>query len=176
MRTCVVGFSLAALLLTSALKAAATTCKADQPSVVRAVAPVYPHIAAVAGASGTVIVEAHVDARGVVMSVRTVQGLRLLGAAAENSARLWVFTPASGQSGVRVVRLTFTFKLMPSDAAPEELSQVFMLPYHVEVRRAAPRVIDNPNIDPPISRSPSRPRKRSLRQPRVERVAGGRQR
>lgn len=160
MRPYAISFSLAALLLTLSLMNAMALSGAEQPSVVQAVAPVYPHIAAVAGASGTVIIEAQVDARGVVTSVRTVEGLKLLGKAAENSARRWVFAPTDEQTSVRVVRLTFTFKLMPDDAAPEELLPIFMPPYHVEVRRTAPKVVDNPNIDPPLSRQPPRPRKK----------------
>lgn len=131
-----------------------------QISVLRAVAPVYPPIAATAGASGTVVIEVQADPRGNVTSARAVEGLKILGRAAEDSARRWVFAPVDGKTDIRVARLTFTFKLMPDDADPSELVPIFMPPYQVEVRRATPRVADNPNVDPLIFNQPSRPRKR----------------
>ncbi len=125
----------------------------------QAVAPMYPPIAASAGASGTVIIEAAVGPRGNVTSVRLVDGLPLLGKAAEESARRWVFAP-NVQTVTKHVRLTFTFRLMPADTAPQESVAVFVPPYHVEVRRVAPKVVDNPNIDPPVSRPRVRKRRR----------------
>ena len=132
--------------------------------MLQAVAPEYPPLAASARASGTVIIEARVDARGSVASVHTVEGLRLLGAAAEDSARRWVFAPANGQAGFRVARLTFTFRLMPDDAAPSDLAPIFRPLYQVEVRRATPKVVDNPDTDPPMSRRSSRSRKKRREQ------------
>lgn len=118
------------------------------PQVVRAYSAIYPTVAAAARASGSVIVEADVDSSGKVTSVRAVEGIRLLGAAAEKSARRWIFTPEDAKT--RTVRLTFTFKLMPDDAPADELLPIFMPPYQIEVRRALPKVIDSPNIDPPL--------------------------
>jgi TonB family protein len=165
LRIYIIRSPLAALSLVLLLMGVAVTIRAQQsspqqPSVVQAVAPVYPPIAASAGASGKVVIEAQVDSRGIVTSVRTLEGLKLLGKAAEDSARRWVFAPTSEHASIRVVCLTFTFKLMPDDVAPDELLPIFMPPYHVEVRRTVPRVVDNPNIDPPINRQPPRPRKK----------------
>jgi len=162
LRTYTINSPLAALALVLLLMGAAVTDRAQQsssqqPLVMQAVAPVYPPIAASAGASGTAIIEARVDSHGTVTSVRTVEGLKLLGRAAEDSARRWVFAPMDGPTSVR---LTFSFKLMPDGAAPEDLVPVFKPPYRVEVRRAKPKVVDNRNIDPPMSRQSPRPRKK----------------
>jgi TonB family protein len=113
----------------------------EQPRVVRAVAAIYPHIAAVAGASGTITVDLEIYSTGAVKSVRLVNGLKILGKAAEQSASRWVFTPASESGSLRSVRLTYVFKLMPSSAAPEDLSAVFDPPFRIEVRAALPREI-----------------------------------
>lgn len=122
--------------------------EAARPQVVQAYSAIYPNVAAAARASGSVVVEAEVDSSGKVTSARTVEGIRLLGAAAEKSARRWMFTPEDAKT--RTVRLTFTFKLMPEDAPADELLPIFMPPYQIEVRRALPKVVDSPNVDPPL--------------------------
>jgi TonB family protein len=119
------------------------------PQVVQAYSATYPAVAAAARASGSVIVEAEIDSSGKVTLVRTVDGIRLLGAAAEKSARRWVFAPEDAKKN-RTVRLTFTFKLMPDDAPADELLPIFLPPYRIEVRQALPKVIDSPNVDPPL--------------------------
>ena len=91
---------------------------------------------------------AEIDSSGKVTSVRTVEGIRLLGAAAEKSARRWIFNPEDIKT--RTVRLTFTFKLVQDDAPADELLPIFLPPYQIEVRRALPKVVDSPNVDPPL--------------------------
>lgn len=127
-----------------------------QPMVLQAVAPIYPVVAASARVSRTMTVEVKINTEGKVTSTRIVEGNRLLDKAAENAARRWIFVAVNEES-VRSARLTFTFKLMPEDAPADELLPIFMPPYHIEVRRAMPKVIDNPNIDPPLSKQPLRP-------------------
>jgi TonB family protein len=128
------------------------TQQASQPpAVVQAVAPSYPRIAATAGASGTVIVEAKIDTRGAVTSVNTVGRITVLAKAAENSAKRWIFA-ADESSNARVVRLTFVFKIMPRATPGDELLPIFMPPYSIEVRTTVPEGIDSVNRDPPMTR------------------------
>lgn len=154
MRAYVICCAAAALLLTLTLTNAMAVSLREQPSVVRAVAPIYPETAAEAGESGTVTMEAQVDARGVVTSVRTIAGLKFLDAAAEASARQWVFAPAKKQTGTRVVRLTFTFRLMPIGTRSDEMLSIFVLPTHVEVRSTGPRKVNSTYTEQPMSREP----------------------
>lgn len=130
------------------IKASAQSEKPSGPQVIQASSALYPDVAAAARASGNVVIEAKVDSRGTVTSVRTVEGIRLLGAAAEKSARRWIFTPEDVKT--RTVRLSFTFKLMPDDTPADELLPLFMPPCSIEVRRVLPKVIDSPNVDPPL--------------------------
>lgn len=129
------------------IKASAQSEEAG-PQVVQAYSAIYPNVAAAARASGSVVVEAKVDSSGKVTSTSIVEGIPLLGVAAEKSARRWVFTPEDAKT--RTVRLTFTFKLMSDDAPADELLPIFLPPYQIEVRRALPKVIDSPNVDPPL--------------------------
>src|SRR5882672_3336805 len=124
----------------------------QQPAVVQAVASSYPRIAVTAGASGTVIVEVQVDARGTVTSVHTVGRTTVLAKAAENSAKRWIFGTTDESNNTRVVRLTFLFKIMPHDTPSDELSPIFMPPYGIEVRATVPEGIDSINRDPPMTR------------------------
>ena len=123
--------------------------KTDGPQVVQAYPAVYPNVAAAARASGSVVIEAKVDSSGKVTSTSIVEGIPLLAVAAGKSARRWMFAPEAKQME-RMVRLTFTFKLMPEDAPAEELLPIFMPPYQIEIRQALPKVIDSPNVDPPL--------------------------
>jgi TonB family protein len=129
----------------------------QQPAVLRAVAPVYPVVAASARVSATVTVEVQIDVEGKVTSSHVVEGHKLLDKAAENAARRWVFA-ASKDEVARSAHLTFTFILMPEGTLADELSPVFVLPYQIEVRRTIPKVVDSPNADPPLGK---RQKKRS---------------
>ncbi len=142
--------NLLVLLFFFAMLSIRASAQGEGPQVVQAYSAIYPTVAVAARASGSVIVEAEVDSSGKVTSARTVEGIRLLGAAAEKSARRWIFTPEDAKT--RTVRLTFTFKLMPDDAPADELLPIFMPPHQIEVRRALPKVTDSPNIDPPLPR------------------------
>jgi TonB family protein len=106
----------------------------ELPSVLMAVAPPYPAVAATARLSGTVILEVKINSEGKVTSVNLVEGNPSLGRAAEVFARRWVFSSASNFSATRSTRLTFDFKLMPNETPVEEMQPIFMPPYKVEVR------------------------------------------
>lgn len=143
--------NLLALLFFSVMLSINASAQSDAagPGVIKAFPAIYPNVAAAARASGSVVIEVKVDSSGKVISAHIVEGIPLLGVAAEKSARRWIFAPETKHME-RAVRLTFTFKLMPEDAPAEELLPIFMPPYHVEVRRALPKVVDSPNIDPPL--------------------------
>jgi len=83
------------------------------PRLVRKVAPVYPDLALRAGATGVVVVEAEVDARGHVAAVRTVSGHPLLEPAAIEAVRQWRYQPLllAGEPTAFVVTVSVTFAL-----------------------------------------------------------------
>lgn len=122
---------------------------ADGPEVVQAYSAIYPDVAAAVRASGGVVVEVKIDSRGMVTSTRILEGIPLLGSAAEKSARRWVFAPEAKQKE-RTARLTFIFKIMPYDTPADELVTIFKPPYQIEVRRALPKLVDSPNVDTPF--------------------------
>lgn len=62
------------------------------------VAPAYPELAKRMRISGTVKVQAVVDADGKVTSVKTLSGNRMLEAAAEEAVKRWKFETASSSS------------------------------------------------------------------------------
>lgn len=132
----------------------------QSPSVVKAVAPFYPAMAATLRISGTVVVEVEIDLHGSATSVRIVDGPELLHKSAENAARRWLFVSADDQASIRTARLSFTFKLMPRDVSPDELLPIFLPPYSVEVRGREPDIITMVISDPPLSKRPSRLRKK----------------
>src|SRR5689334_6508403 len=77
----------------------------DGPTVVAAVAPVYPAIAAAAHASGDVNVDVKIDTSGKVASAHAVDGHALLKAICEATARRWKFVPATETQTERTARL-----------------------------------------------------------------------
>jgi TonB family protein len=80
---------------------------ADTRAVKSRVAPVYPEIAKRMKISGSVMVEATVDAEGKVTAVKTINGNRMLSAAAEEAVHKWKFESGAGESTVQV-ELNFT--------------------------------------------------------------------
>ena len=111
----------------------------DQPEVVAAVAPIFPAIAAAAKASGDVIVEVKIDANGTVTSAHAVEGHPLLQKVCEVTARRWRFVAAKDSKSQRVVRLTFTFRVVDEKAPEIDRTPVFLPPYKIEL--AGPRVV-----------------------------------
>jgi TonB family protein len=94
----------AALLLVMTM---AITAKADDRAVKSRVSPIYPDIAKRMHVSGTVNIEATVDADGKVSSAKALSGNPLLAPAAEDAVRKWRFEPGQGPSKVPVV-INFT--------------------------------------------------------------------
>lgn len=66
------------------------------------VAPIYPEIAKRMRASGTVEIEATVDAAGNVSDAKATNGNRLLAPAAEDAVRKWKFEAGAGTAKVKV--------------------------------------------------------------------------
>jgi TonB family protein len=157
MRMCAMTLAIALVGFMPGIKVAANQPKESRPSVVQAVAPAYPPIAATAGATGTVTIEVRVKADGTVSSARVVKGVGVLAAAATSSARRWIFAVAESQASIRMVRLTFVFKIMPSKTPKDELLPIFKPPYQVEVRAIVPEGVDSVNRDP----ATQAPRKRT---------------
>lgn len=149
MRACVMAIVIALVMALAPATFVAKVPREDQPSVVQAVAPAYPPIAATAGAAGTVVIEVRLKADGSVSSARVVNGIGVLAAAATNSARRWTFVGTDEQNNPRVVRLTFVFRIMPRDTPKDELLPIFMPPYKVEVRATVPKGVDSVNRDSP---------------------------
>jgi TonB family protein len=124
--------------------------------VVRAVPALFPPIAAVAGESGTVVVEVKIKSDGAVAEATTVKGHKVFNAAAEKSAYNWAFNSVSEQVDFRVARLTFIFRLFPKPVSEETLLPVFMPPYSVEVRGTPPTYPNTKDVDPPMNPKPKR--------------------
>ena len=75
--------------------------------------PIYPQIAQRAQVGGIVILEAVIDARGRVESVRVLRSLPLLDQAAVDAVKQWIFTPAllNGTPVPVVMTVTVNFEL-----------------------------------------------------------------
>lgn len=83
------------------------------PNKIVDVAPAYPSIAQTARVQGVVILEAVVDARGRVESVRVLRSIPLLDRAAVEAVQQWRYTPAllNGQAVPVVMTVTVNFML-----------------------------------------------------------------
>ena len=83
------------------------------PTKIKDVKPVYPAVALSAKVSGSVIVEATIDADGKVIDAQVVRSIPLLDQAALDAVRQWEYTP-SLLNGVPVpVRVTVTITFRP---------------------------------------------------------------
>lgn len=85
----------------------------DAPQKTHHVAPRYPELARQIRVSGVVILEAVIDARGSVESVRVLRSIALLDQAAIDAVREWRFTPArlNGEPIPVVMTVTVAFAL-----------------------------------------------------------------
>jgi periplasmic protein TonB len=83
------------------------------PKMVRRVAPVYPGLAARARVQGIVVLEAQVDAHGVVTDVRVLRPVALLDEAAVTAVRQWRYQPLllNGLPTAFVMVVTVNFNL-----------------------------------------------------------------
>jgi protein TonB len=82
------------------------------PELVRRVEPSYPELAIKAGVSGLVILEAQVDARGHVKTVKVLHGHPLLDDAALHAVRQWRYEPLllDGEPTEFIVTVAVPFK------------------------------------------------------------------
>lgn len=135
---------------------------AQSLTVVSAVAPVFPPNAVAVGLSGDVTVEVEVDERGEVRGARHIGAHPLLRKPSESAARRWRFAPLAIGEKKRVVRLIFSFRIMPLNTPADELSSVFVLPYRIEVRREKPESIVH--RDPPGYTIPPKRERKQKRQ------------
>jgi protein TonB len=83
------------------------------PTKVVNVNPVYPQLAQQAHKEGVVILEAVIDARGNVTTVKVLRSIQLLDQAAVDAVRQWRFTPTllNGEPVPIVMTVTVDFKL-----------------------------------------------------------------
>jgi protein TonB len=83
------------------------------PALLRRVDPVYPEIARVARVQGVVILEARVDTRGRVTSIRVLRGVHLLSPAAIDAVRQWRYRPLllNGEPTEFILTVTVNFRL-----------------------------------------------------------------
>jgi protein TonB len=65
----------------------------QSPALVKRVEPIYPDIAVMAKVGGTVILEAIVNDRGKVESVRVLRSVRFLDQSAIEAVRQWEYSP-----------------------------------------------------------------------------------
>ncbi len=114
-----------------------TQSSTESPAVIKAVAPVFPVLAAAARVGGDVEIEVKLNSRGRVTEAHALSGHQMLRKSAEGAARLWEFESQANTNGARVVRLTFSFEFFHVDdreADPAELTPIFFPPYKIEVK------------------------------------------
>ena len=75
---------------------------ADDRAIKSKVPPAYPELAKRMKITGTVRMEATVDAGGKVTAVKTISGSRALSPAAEEAVSKWKYAPGDGPSTVEV--------------------------------------------------------------------------
>jgi protein TonB len=83
------------------------------PTKIVNVNPIYPQLAQAAHKEGVVILEAVIDARGNVTTVKVLRSIQLLDQAAVEAVRQWRFTPTllNGEPVPIVMTVTVDFKL-----------------------------------------------------------------
>jgi hypothetical protein len=107
--------------------------KKSEPAVLFAVAPVYPDSAATLPEGGEAVIEVTIDDHGSVVAAQPVWGNPVLHEPSLKAAKRWLFN-TSGEKK-RKVKLTFSYRVISDEVAPDELTPVFTPPFHVEVRR-----------------------------------------
>jgi TonB family protein len=76
-----------------------------------------------------------IDKTGIVTNADFVSGNPLLQKAAVEAAKQWKCEKLNEEAKVR---LTFSFRMIPKDTSAEDMTPVFMPPYHLEVRGKLP--------------------------------------
>jgi len=105
-----------------------------------AVAPIFPVIAIATAREGRIPVDVTVNKKGDVEAVAFSEGHSIFRPALRVVVARWRFSPATGESKQRCVRLYFVFTLVPSDAKSEEMLPVFRPPYEIEVKARLPSI------------------------------------
>ncbi len=119
------------------------------PAVLFAVAPVYPDVAATLPEGGEAVIEVTINAHGSVITAKLVWGDPVLHDPSLKAAKRWVFD-TSGEKE-RKAKLTFSYRVVSNEATLDEMTPVFLPPFHVEVRRksgANSNAQDSAVIDP----------------------------
>ena len=85
----------------------------EAPRKVHDVMPIYPVLARTSGASGVVIIEATIDARGDVVAAKVLRSVPALDQAAVDAVRQWKYTPArlNGEPVAVLITATVNFTL-----------------------------------------------------------------
>jgi len=85
----------------------------EAPRKVHDVMPSYPVLARASGASGVVILEATIDARGDVVAAKVLRSVPMLDQAAVDAVRQWKYTPArlNGEAVAVLITVTVNFTL-----------------------------------------------------------------
>ena len=122
-----------------ALVVIAQSNSSDAPTVISAVAPIYPPIARQARASSDTTVGIEIDREGKVTSAESKGGHPLFRKVAEEAARRWVFSEASSGTKRKAI-LTLSFRILPSKTPVYEATSVYYPPYKIEVRVLEPVV------------------------------------
>jgi TonB family protein len=86
------------------------TAAGSRPVKIKDVRPIYAPMVIASGIKGDVVLEATVDTRGKVATVRVVQTLPMLTQATVDAVRQWEFDPASIGSEPAVITITASFK------------------------------------------------------------------
>ena len=107
----------------------------ERPTVIAAVAPVFPPIARAARAKGEVVVEVKLNPHGEVEESKVISGHPLLQRVSETAAKKWKFAGFESQS--KSARLTFSFDYADSKSDPE-YTIVFLPPYKIEMLWSPP--------------------------------------
>jgi TonB family protein len=115
----------------AAVQARARVGKNDEnPEVIKSVAPIYPAIALMTRASGTVTLEVRIDDQGKVITAAAISGHPLLQSSSVAAARRWEFATSTSKKE-RSVTLTFIFN---SNTAEKDAGASFVSSYQVEIR------------------------------------------
>ena len=90
--------------------------KIAQPRIIRRVEPVYPELAAAARLGAIVVLEAEVDVRGDVKTVRVLSGHPLFNEEAMEAVKQWRYQPLllNGEPTGFILSVVITFNLRTS--------------------------------------------------------------
>jgi periplasmic protein TonB len=88
--------------------------------LIKKVEPIYPELAKRARVQGSVVLEATIDERGNVSSIRLVKGHPLLNQAAIDALSKWIYSPTLLNGEPVPVRGTVTINFVLTTNAPDK--------------------------------------------------------